>query len=126
MNKIVTTGKRYLKNDVWHDDNGAIPGHPGEWATPMTDAEITEAALSDPDCQPMSPDRLAKLRPIAFAQHVRRKLGLSQTAFAERYRIPVGTLRDWEQCRSEPDAAAIAYLTVIAAQPEMTAAALAA
>lgn len=126
MNKIATIGKRYLKDDIWHDDSGAIPGTPADWQVPMTDAEITEAALSDPDCQPLSAERLARMRPIAFAQHVRRKLGLSQTAFAERYRIPIGTLRDWEQHRSEPDAAAVAYLTVIAAHPEMTAAALAA
>jgi putative transcriptional regulator len=32
-----------------------------------------------------------------------------------RYRIPLGTLRDWEQGRSYPDAPARAYLEVIAA-----------
>jgi hypothetical protein len=42
-----------------------------------------------------------------------------------RYRIPVGTLRDWEQGRKEPDAAAKAYLHVIATDPEMVRKALA-
>ncbi len=28
MNKIVTTGKRFLKDDRWHDDNGPIQGSP--------------------------------------------------------------------------------------------------
>ena len=45
-------------------------------------------------------------------------LGLTQEEFAARYRIPLGTLRDWEQGRSEPDQPARAYLTVIAHDPE--------
>ena len=35
-----------------------------------------------------------------------------------RYHIPLGTLRDWEQGRCEPDQPAKAYLTVIARDPE--------
>ena len=50
---------------------------------------------------------------------LRRALRLSQQEFAERYCIPIGTLRDWEQGRKEPDAAAKAYLHVIASEPEM-------
>ena len=38
--------------------------------------------------------------------------------FAARYHIPLGTLRDWEQGRCEPDQPARAYLTVIAHDPE--------
>jgi len=49
---------------------------------------------------------------------IRRALGLSQEDFAARYHIPIGTLRDWEQGRVEPDQAARAYLTVIARAPE--------
>ena len=49
---------------------------------------------------------------------MRRALGLTQEEFAARYRIPLGTLRDWEQGRSEPDQPARAYLTVIARDPE--------
>ena len=44
--------------------------------------------------------------------------GLTQEEFAARYRIPLGTLRDWEQGPSEPDQPARAYLTVIAHDPE--------
>jgi transcriptional regulator with XRE-family HTH domain len=44
-------------------------------------------------------------------------LGLTQQEFADRYRIPIGTLRDWEQGRTEPDQAARAYLNVIARDP---------
>jgi putative transcriptional regulator len=49
---------------------------------------------------------------------IRRALGISQEDFASRYHIPLGTLRDWEQGRAEPDQAARAYLTVIARDPE--------
>lgn len=52
--------------------------------------------------------------------------GLSQAEFAQTYRIPLGTLRDWEQHRREPDQAAHAYLQVIAREPEAVRRALAA
>jgi putative transcriptional regulator len=55
---------------------------------------------------------------------IRRALGLSQEMFAERFHIPLGTLRDWEQNRKEPDAAARAYLVVIASNPEAVSEAL--
>jgi hypothetical protein len=46
---------------------------------------------------------------------------MSRAAFAARYHIPIGTLRDWEQARKHPDAPALAYLRVIAKEPDMTA-----
>jgi putative transcriptional regulator len=49
---------------------------------------------------------------------MRRALGLTQEEFASRYHIPLGTLRDREQGRSEPDQTARAYLAVIAHDPE--------
>jgi len=55
---------------------------------------------------------------------IRRALGLTQEEFAARYRIPLGTLRDWEQQRTEPDQPAKAYLRVIAAEPAAAAKAL--
>jgi putative transcriptional regulator len=55
---------------------------------------------------------------------IRRALSLTQEEFAVRYGIPIGTLRDWEQERSEPDQAARAYLQVIATYPEQAAKAL--
>jgi len=53
------------------------------------------------------------------AKIIRRALGLAQEEFAARYRIPIGTLRDWEEGRVQPDEAARAYLMVIARAPEM-------
>jgi putative transcriptional regulator len=49
---------------------------------------------------------------------MRRALLLTQEEFAARSRIPLGTLRDWEQGKSEPDQAARAYLTVIGRNPK--------
>ena len=52
------------------------------------------------------------------AKIIRRALDLTQEEFAARYRIPLGTLRDWEQGRAEPDQPTRAYLTVIARDPD--------
>src|SRR5271165_1271331 len=84
----------------------------------LTDAEVHEAALKDPDAQPLSDAALARMKPVARARTLRRALGLTQEEFAARYRLPIGTLRDWEQGRAEPDQPARAYLTVIAHDPE--------
>jgi putative transcriptional regulator len=72
----------------------------------------------DPDNLPRTPEQLAKMKRVPRVRTLRRQLSLTQEEFAERYQIPVGTLRDWEQGRSEPDAPAKAYLKVIAADPE--------
>ena len=55
---------------------------------------------------------------------IRRALGLSQEEFAARFHIPLGTLRDWELGRKDPDAAARAYLVVIGRNPEAVSEAL--
>ena len=62
----------------------------------------------------------------SIVRTVRKHLGISQTAFAARDHIPIGLLRDWEQARKHPDAPALAYLRVIAKEPDMRARALAA
>jgi len=49
---------------------------------------------------------------------MRRALHWTQEEFAARFRIPLGTLRDWEQGKTEPDQAARAYLIVIARNPK--------
>ena len=97
-----------------------------DWARvdAMTDDEVMVAALADPDAQPLTPERAANMKRMPQTKIIRRILALSQDEFASRYRIPVGTLRDWEQGRFEPDAATRAYLTVIAREPEMVARAL--
>jgi putative transcriptional regulator len=85
---------------------------------PMTDDEVHAAALADPDAQPLTEERLGNMKRVPRAKTLRRALGLTQEEFAARYHIPIGTLRDWEQGRSEPDQPARAYLKVIARDPE--------
>ena len=43
---------------------------------------------------------------------------MSQIEFAKTFHIPLGTVRDWEQHRRDPDRAAQAYLEVIAREPD--------
>ena len=82
------------------------------------------AALADPDARPLAPEDFKRMRRTPRIKIIRRALGLSQEAFSARFHIPVGTLRDWEQGRKEPDAAARAYLQVIGRNPSAVADAL--
>ena len=85
----------------------------------MTEAEKHAAALSDPDNRPLTEADMMRMKRTPRAKIIRRALGMSQEDFAARYHIPLGTLRDWEQGRAEPDQAARAYLTVIAREPDV-------
>jgi putative transcriptional regulator len=93
----------------------------------MTEEERRAAAKADPDARPITAaDVAAGLVPLVpRTRTLRRALRLSQEEFADHYCIPVGTLRDWEQGRKEPDAAAKAYLDVIASMPDLVRKALA-
>jgi putative transcriptional regulator len=48
---------------------------------------------------------------------IRKRQKLTQEAFAARYGLPLGTVRDWEQKRRLPDRAATVLLTVIDKDP---------
>jgi putative transcriptional regulator len=89
---------------------------PFEDLPPLTDEEAEKAAWSDPDNLPLKIGDAVKALPRT--RTLRRVLNLTQQAFAARYHIPIGTLRDWEQGRCEPDATSRAYLKVIAGDPE--------
>jgi putative transcriptional regulator len=80
---------------------------------------------TDRDAKPMTEADWAAAPRVPRVTIIRRALKLSQEEFAERYQVPIGTLRDWEQGRKEPDAAAKAYLKVIASDPEAVRQALA-
>ena len=58
------------------------------------------------------------MRRVPRSKTMRRALGLTQEDFAARFHIPLGTLRDWEQGRAEPDQTARAYLRAIAGDAE--------
>ena len=84
----------------------------------MTPGAIERAALTDPDARPLTPADLRRMKRTPQIRVIRRALGLTQEEFSTRYRIPLGTLRDWEQGRAIPDQPTQAYLTVIACSPE--------
>jgi putative transcriptional regulator len=100
MSKTITSGK--------------APGPP----RPMTDGAIEQAARADRDAQPLTETDIKRMRRTPQARIIRRALDLTQEEFAARYRIPIGTLRDWEQGRAEPDQPTRAYLTLIARDPD--------
>jgi putative transcriptional regulator len=108
------------------------PGHDAEPADGtawerlhrMTDEEIEAAARTDPDAQPMTEAELAQTFRPADITAIRKRLGLSQSAFARRFQINLRTLQDWEQGRRAPEDIARAYLRVIAHDPATVAAAL--
>ncbi len=82
----------------------AIPADPD-------DAEDRDVSFED----------LEQGRRARLIRQARARLGLSQPQFAARFRIPVGTLRDWEQARVMPPEFAVAYVKVIDAHSDMVA-----
>ena len=98
--------------------DGSERAFPQQPVRPMTEAAIEAAAAADPDARPMTADELKKARRIPRIKTLRRALCLTQEEFAARYHVPLGTLRDWEQGRTQPDQPARAYLTVIARDPD--------
>ena len=94
-----------------------------DWAAvdALTDEQIEAAVRDDPDAAPIGFYDMPGFIHIPNVKKLRDRLGLTQEAFAATYRIPIGTLRDWEQGRKLPDAPARAYLTVIARNPEAVA-----
>lgn len=67
----------------------------------------------DPDEE--LPDEMELVVP---PQAVREKLGMTQEEFARALRIPVGTLRNWEQRRVGLDPAVQSLLAIVYRMPE--------
>jgi len=84
----------------------------------ITEEEIERGAASDPDNPLLSEDMLDRLEAASLARRARERVGLSQQRFAARFRINLARLRDLERGRYAPDSALVAYLRVIACEPE--------
>jgi putative transcriptional regulator len=91
-----------------------------DWArvSAMTDAEVVAAAREDEDAPPLTTDQLARMQRVPDVKALRSRLGMTQEQFAHAYRLPIGTVRDWEQGRTRPDAPALALLVVIEREPD--------
>ena len=84
----------------------------------MSVEAIERAARADRDAQPLTASDLKRMKRTPQTKIIRRALELTQEEFAARYHIPLGTLRDWEQGRAEPDQPTRAYLTLLARDPD--------
>ncbi len=91
-----------------------------DWArlNAMTDEEIEANALGDPDNPPLTDAELARMRRVPNPREIRTRLNLTQEQFAKRFHLRLGTIRDWEQGKKEPDSAAKVLLRVIDREPE--------
>ncbi|WP_416357290.1 helix-turn-helix domain-containing protein [Aureimonas phyllosphaerae] len=78
-----------------------------------------QADPQDPEDFDVSVEGLDRGQKAREIRRVRNRLGLSQPEFARRFRVPVGTLRDWEQARTAPPDFALAYVRVIERHPDM-------
>ena len=59
-----------------------------------------------------------RIPPQVDVMSIRKRLGLSQTGFAQRFGFSPRAVQDWEQGRRKPESAARAYLLVIAREPK--------
>jgi len=69
---------------------------------------------------------VADFAPVIPPQVLRKQLHMTQSEFARALRIPLATLRNWEQGRVLPDPAARSLLTIVARNPRAALRALAA
>jgi putative transcriptional regulator len=99
----------------------SLPPDQTDWAhvKALTDDEALAAAQSDPDAQPLTEEQLSEMRRVSRVRVLRQRLGMTQEAFARAFHLPITTLRDWEQHRSNPDAPARALLLAIERDPKV-------
>jgi len=100
------------------------PAPSAEPTWPVTDERIEADAAADEENPPWTDEEFAGARRVPQVKLVRQHLALTQEAFAERYMIPLGTLRDWEQGVTEPDGAGRAYIRAIIGDADAVAKAL--
>ncbi len=86
---------------------------------------ILSADPSDPEDFDVSQEAMDRGQRARLIRKTRTGLGLSQSEFATRFHVPVGTLRDWEQARATAPDFAVAYVQVIGQHPDIVAKAVA-
>jgi putative transcriptional regulator len=86
-----------------------------------TEEDIRRHMIEDGE----NPDHVVRAEDIHTPQVIRKRLGMTQEQFARALRIPLATLRNWEQGRNAIDPAARSLLIVLARDPEKVLATLA-
>lgn len=82
---------------------------------------ILPADPADPEDFDVTAEAMDRAQRARLIRKTRLALKLSQSEFAARFKVPVGTLRDWEQARVTPPDFAVAYVRVIAKHPDLVA-----
>lgn len=75
------------------------------------------AGLSDAIAYAEGDDSRAR-KATVDVKAVRAATNKTQSDFAKAYRFPIGTVRDWEQGRRQPDAGSAVLLKMIQVEPE--------
>ncbi|SNB72594.1 hypothetical protein SAMN07250955_109129 [Arboricoccus pini] len=96
----------------------ALPAELAARQAGMNEAEIERQAALDETHLEASDAMLERGRAARLARQTREATGLSQRAFARRFKINLRRLQDLEVGRYKPDSALLAYLRVINAMPE--------
>jgi putative transcriptional regulator len=76
---------------------------------------------ADPEDFDVTAEAMDRAQRARLIRSVRTHLALSQSEFARRFRVPIGTLRDWDQARSTAPDFAVAYVRVIRLHPDLVA-----
>ena len=118
MSKTIITARIRPDGKVVRVSSGKEARFPSTRQRRLSASQAAAAAVADPDSRPMTPAELRDAKRVPRVKTLRRALQLTQEQFSERYEIPLGTLRDWEQGRSKPDQPALAYLKIIARDPQ--------
>ena len=63
------------------------------------------------------PTKVVRVVPEVDVRAIREEQGLTREQFAERYRLQVRAIQEWEQGRRKPESAVRAYMLVIKNQP---------
>ena len=116
-------GKRHVKIEITPKAlEQALAAVDWKKVDATTDADIAAQVAADADTAPVLSDAEHAASQV---KRVRRRLNLTQAEFARKFRVPLGTIRDWEQGRRQPDAPALALLRIIEREPQAALRALA-
>ena len=121
MNKSTTIRARLIGDQVYiiNPDGTETPKPKRtDWSRfdATTEEDITRQIAED--------EAEARADAAAYIRSIRARTGLSQPAFAQRLRVSVETLRNWEQGKRHPRGPARALLRIIDKAPEAAMAAL--
>ena len=121
MSKTTTSRARLVGDKVYiiNPDGTETP------AERYVDDAIVDASTEEDIARHIAEDKAeARVDAAAHIRSIRARTGLSQPAFAQRLRVSVETLRNWEQGKRHPRGPARALLRIIDRAPEAAMAAL--